>query len=203
MRAETEEPGEVASAESGAIPPFEEIVRFYHKDVRGYVARFLGNDAAADDVAQEVFVQVYRSLESFAGRSSLKSWILGIARNRVGTWFRQQRRQIRFRTLDVESDLVQYRMLEWQNETSSSSESDRGNPDGAGSELSLLRSCLEKLKGPQRTLVQRFYFEGVTAETLGREQGRNAGTIRMALLRIREALAKCIRKQAARISNNE
>ncbi|MBL8853978.1 MAG: RNA polymerase sigma factor, partial [Planctomycetaceae bacterium] len=101
------------------MPPFEEIVRLYQRDVRFYVARFLGRDTAADDVAQEVFVQVYRSLSQFSGRGSLKSWILGIARHLVGTWFRQQNRQIHFRAGDIELELVHCRWQEWQRETKS------------------------------------------------------------------------------------
>lgn len=178
-------------------------MRLYHKDVRFYVARFLGNDPAVDDVAQEVFVQVYRSLDSFAGRSSLKSWILGIARNRVGTWFRQQSRQIQFQSVDIDSDMVQYRWLEWQNAEEQGHGESLSRQESLLHDVQLLRGCMDKLKPPHRALIQRFYFDGVTAEEMGREQGRNSGTVRMALLRIREALAKCMRKHAARLVSDE
>jgi RNA polymerase sigma-70 factor, ECF subfamily len=196
--------------ETEAVLTFEQIVRRYQNDVRMYVARFVGNDPSADDIAQEVFVEVYRCMESFAGRGSLKAWIMAIARHRVGTWFRQRSRQPNFQALDIESDLVQYRMIQWQDEGS------RGNsmndttefsgssaPDAWRDNLASLRSCMEKLKGPQRSLIQRFYFDGATSEVIGIEQGRSAATIRMALLRIRQSLAKCIRKQSPWKSNDE
>ena len=171
--------------------------------MRLYVARFLGRHAAVDDVAQEVFVQVYRSLDQFAGRSPLKAWIFGIARNCVGTWFRQQNRQIRFRSLDLDLDLAQFH---WQKSDAAQkidTESVAGVDSDTETQLATLRSCLAKLKPPQRALVQQFYFEQVTAESIAQQHGRGAGAIRMALLRIREALAKCVRQQLARRSTHE
>lgn len=183
---------------SGSVPDFEDIVRHYHRDVRLFVARFLGNDPSIEDIAQEVFVQVHRSLDQFQGRASIKTWILGIARHRVGTWFRHKSRQLRTSSLDLEAELVQYRWQEFQQEGESTI--GEGSKSGLDPELevNLLRNCLQKLKPPQRDLVQRFYFEEVTAESISQEQGRSAGAVRMSLLRIREALAKCIRKQATK-----
>lgn len=188
---------------SGSVPDFEDIVRNYHRDVRLFVARFLGNDPATEDVTQEVFVQVHRSLDQFQGRASLKTWILGIARHRVGTWFRQKTRQIRTSSLDLEAELIQYRWQEFQQ----FEESTIGGGSNSGFDpeldLSRLRNCLQKLKPPQRDLVQRFYFDEVTAESISQTQGRSAGAVRMSLLRIREALAKCIRKQATKEFQHE
>jgi RNA polymerase sigma-70 factor (ECF subfamily) len=188
---------------SQTVSRFEDIVRTYHRDVRLFVSRFLGNDAAVEDVAQEVFVQVHRSLDQFQGRASLKTWILGIARHRVGTWFRQQSRQLRTCSLDVEADLVQYRWQQFQEIETSSAGAASATEIDAEAELILLRSCLQKLKPPQRELIQSFYFEDATAESISRDQGRSAGSVRMALLRIRDALAKCIRQQATRRLNHE
>lgn len=190
-------------ARNPTLPSFEEIVRQYQRDVRLYVARFLGRHAAVDDVAQEVFVQVYRSLDQFAGRSPLKAWIFGIARNCVGTWFRQQNRQIRFRSLDLDLDLAQFHWQKSHATPASESETVAGVDSDTETQLSALRGCLSKLKPPQRALVQQYYFEQVTAESIAQQQGRGAGAIRMALLRIREALAKCVRQQLARRSTHE
>jgi RNA polymerase sigma-70 factor (ECF subfamily) len=191
------------SQRTGSVPDFEDIVRTYHRDVRLFVARFLGNDPATEDIAQEVFVQVHRSLDQFQGRASLKTWILGIARHRVGTWFREKSRQLRTSSLDLEADLVQYRWQEFQQEEDLAVGGGSKSGLDPDMELGLLRSCLQKLKPPQRELVQSFYFEEATAESISRSQGRSAGAVRMSLLRIREALAKCIRKQATREFHHE
>lgn len=190
------------SQRTGSVPDFEDIVRTYHRDVRLFVARFLGNDPATEDIAQEVFVQVHRSLDQFQGRAAVKTWILGIARHRVGTWFREKSRQLRTSSLDLEADLVQYRWQEFQQEEELAVGGSKSGLD-PDVELGLLRSCLQKLKPLQRELVQSFYFEGSTAESISQSQGRSAGAVRMSLLRIREALAKCIRKHATREFHHE
>jgi RNA polymerase sigma-70 factor (ECF subfamily) len=50
-------------------------------------------ESSLDDVAQDVFVTVYRRLHSFEGRSQLKTWIFGIVRHTVCDFRRSQRRK--------------------------------------------------------------------------------------------------------------
>jgi RNA polymerase sigma-70 factor (ECF subfamily) len=56
---------------------YEEQFDFVFRTVR----RLGVAESAAEDVAQEVFVVVHRSLASFEGRSSVRTWLFGIARN--------------------------------------------------------------------------------------------------------------------------
>jgi RNA polymerase sigma-70 factor, ECF subfamily len=57
-------------------------------------ARRLGvHEAALDDVAQDVFLVVYRRLAEFEGRSSLKTWLFGITLRVVADWRRTKRRK--------------------------------------------------------------------------------------------------------------
>ncbi len=57
-------------------------------------ARRLGVvDSAVDDVVQEVFVTVYRRLDRFEGRSSLKTWVFGILLHVVNNYRRSRRRK--------------------------------------------------------------------------------------------------------------
>lgn len=65
-----------------ATPDISWIYDAYHAKVIAYAARLLGRDEA-DDVAQEVFVKVGRSLGSLADSSKLTSWIYAITLNTV------------------------------------------------------------------------------------------------------------------------
>lgn len=67
---------------SDATPEFSEIYDAYHGKVVAYAARLLGRDEA-DDVAQEVFVKVRRSLSTLEDASKLASWIYAITLNTV------------------------------------------------------------------------------------------------------------------------
>jgi RNA polymerase sigma-70 factor, ECF subfamily len=66
----------------GALPDFSRIYDTYYGKVRAYAASLLRSDEA-DDVTQEVFVKVGRSLETLADPSKLGSWIYAITLNTV------------------------------------------------------------------------------------------------------------------------
>jgi RNA polymerase sigma-70 factor, ECF subfamily len=60
---------------------FNELVRAYERRVFGLVLRMLGQRAEAEDLTQEVFVQVFKAIGSFRGESKLSTWIYRIAVN--------------------------------------------------------------------------------------------------------------------------
>jgi len=64
------------------VPDFSRIYEVYHGKVLGYAASLIGRDGA-DDVAQEVFVKIGRSLETLADSSKLTSWVYAITLNTV------------------------------------------------------------------------------------------------------------------------
>jgi RNA polymerase sigma-70 factor (ECF subfamily) len=74
-----EEAGLVAAARRGDARAFAAIVAAHQQAVRGFLRRFTGQSADADDMAQDAFVTAWRRLDRFEGRSSLRSWICGIA----------------------------------------------------------------------------------------------------------------------------
>lgn len=60
---------------------FDQLVRAYERRVFALVVRMLGNPAEAQDLAQEVFVQVFRAIDQFRGDSKLSTWVFRIAVN--------------------------------------------------------------------------------------------------------------------------
>ncbi len=60
---------------------FEEVVRLYQHKVFNLVYRMLGNREEAEDVAQEVFVTVFKSIDSFRGEAKFSTWLYRIAAN--------------------------------------------------------------------------------------------------------------------------
>jgi RNA polymerase sigma-70 factor (ECF subfamily) len=66
---------------AGDESAFPKIYDAYYRRVFAFVRKRVGDMAEAEDLTQETFVQVYRSLGSFQGRSSLRSWTFGIAHN--------------------------------------------------------------------------------------------------------------------------
>ena len=66
---------------AGDRESFEELYWLYHQRVFGFALRRVSNPADAEDICQEVFLQIHRSIASYQGRASLSTWIFGIAHN--------------------------------------------------------------------------------------------------------------------------
>ena len=68
----------IAAARRGDSRAFAALVDAHQQAVRGFLRRFAGHWADADDIAQEAFVTAWSKLLRFEGRSSFRSWVCGI-----------------------------------------------------------------------------------------------------------------------------
>ena len=73
---------------AGDQAAFSEIYDNYFPRVYAFTLKRVGDPAEAEDLTQETFVQLYRSLPSYEGRSSLLTWTFGIAHNVCSRFFR-------------------------------------------------------------------------------------------------------------------
>lgn len=74
-------------------PLFQEIYQKYHQDLFQFLFYMVKNREFAEDLVQEVYIRVMRSYSRFEGKSSLKTWLLSIARNVAIDHFRKENRQ--------------------------------------------------------------------------------------------------------------
>lgn len=77
----------------GEPAAFTALVERYRNDLVGYLQRFLGSRAAADDVFQDAFLQVHLSAESFDASRRFKPWLYTIASNKARDFHRRRRRR--------------------------------------------------------------------------------------------------------------
>ncbi|MBO7743563.1 RNA polymerase sigma factor [Paenibacillus sp. MWE-103] len=75
-------------ASSLSAADFRRIMEQYGDDVWSYAYFLTGNKDTADELAQETFVKAFRGMASYRGESSVKTWLLAIARNSWYTWRR-------------------------------------------------------------------------------------------------------------------
>lgn len=71
----------VERARQGDLDAFEQLVARYESKVYTIAYRYTGNYADASDLAQEAFIRVYRSINSFRGESSLLTWLSRVVTN--------------------------------------------------------------------------------------------------------------------------
>jgi len=76
----------------GDTEAFQDLVEIHQHRVIGTVAKMLGDDAEAEDVAQQVFVRVWRSAERYEPTAKFTTWLFTILRNLVFNEIRRRSR---------------------------------------------------------------------------------------------------------------
>ncbi len=84
----------------GDIRAFEQLVEMHQRGVIGTVARMLNNQDDAHDVAQQVFVRVWRSASRYEPTAKFTTWLYTITKNLV---FNELRRRTRKREVSIEA----------------------------------------------------------------------------------------------------
>ena len=85
-----------------SAPSYEAIVREHGGAIARLVRGYERDAALAEDLAQEVLIAVWRALPSFAGRASVKTWVLRIAHNVAVTHVIRARRDVIARSVALE-----------------------------------------------------------------------------------------------------
>jgi RNA polymerase sigma-70 factor, ECF subfamily len=77
----------------GNTSAFEEVIERHQALVAGTVARMLGSNSDVDDIAQQVFIRVWKSAHRYVPRAKFTTWLLKITRNLVFNELRRARRR--------------------------------------------------------------------------------------------------------------
>lgn len=93
---------------NGDEESFRIIVDKYQKYILNICFRFTRNKETTEDLAQEVFIEVYRSINNFRGTSKFSTWVYRIAVTKSLDYLKSQKRKKRFaviKSLFVENDI--------------------------------------------------------------------------------------------------
>jgi RNA polymerase sigma-70 factor (ECF subfamily) len=172
---------------AGIEPAYEELIARYQQPVYSIVYRLLGDQSDACDVVQEVFLKVFRSVNSFRERSSLRTWIYRIAVNEAHNhrrWFcRHKKREVAIghednehRTYDITPDPGPSpfdRALDRETQM-------------------LIEQALDEISPVFRTAVILRDIEGFGYEEIADILQISLGTVKSRILRGREALRRVL-----------
>jgi RNA polymerase sigma-70 factor (ECF subfamily) len=89
---ETDDNALVAAASNGDASAFASLFDRYHEMIRAFAYRLCLVPSDAQDIAQETFIKAARSLASFRGGSSFRTWLYRIATNAGRDWLRGKMR---------------------------------------------------------------------------------------------------------------
>ena len=180
--AETERIGQ---ARAGCPEAIEFLVRRYHRDLRQFLIRRTGNRMMAEDLAQDVLVTALQQLEQLQDPTAFKSWLFAMARNKAVDSLRKLSRERKNNRELLEFMLTRQSISMIHQTEISDSPAIR----------EALQLCIESLPPRSRELLQAFYFESESAESIAAARSQKSASIRMALMRIRRSLANCIRQR--------
>lgn len=157
----------------------------YFERVYGYVRRLLREEHLAEDVTQDIFMHIHRSLPSYDPERELRPWVFTIATNKVRDFWRSRRFHDSKRESGNDGDA--------QNLVPTSA---RGPSElTEASELSqTVRAAVDQLPEGMRTTLLLRYYEGMSFSDIGLVVDRNETAVRKrysrALEELRELLGK-------------
>lgn len=168
-----------------ATDPIEKFVRLlteHQNRLYGYVFSLLGDHSRAADVVQETNLVLWRKIEEFQPDRPFLPWAIAVARFQVMAHLRDRKRD---RCL-LDTELVELLSDDVEREA-----------ERIESTRLALRKCLQGLTTAHRQLIERRYFQSMSISDLADSVSRSAGSVKVALLRVRRELADCVEQRLA------
>jgi RNA polymerase sigma-70 factor (ECF subfamily) len=186
---QSEESTLIEELRAGSEEAFAWLIARYHQPIYSLLARTVHDRSDAADLAQEVFVKVFRGLGSFHGESSLRTWIYRIAlheaSNRRRWWMRHKQHEV----------AIEQEMAEMESGQPARLVDILVDPAESPYEMAVheenrarIEAALNQVLEPFRTTLILRDIEGFVYEEVAEMQGVNLGTVKSRLMRGRAAL---------------
>lgn len=164
--------------QKGSRASFETLLRKYYGRIFNFNLRMVGSREAAEDLAQETFLRVFRNPGSFVPRAKFQTWLYTIARNLCLNDLR--RRKYQGFSLDDEAS--------FESERTQPLAAADGRPDAPamGRETQrLVRQAIRELPPQQRMAVILRRYEDFSYEDIARTMGTSVPAVKSLLSRAR------------------
>jgi len=169
---------------AGDQAAWEGIVRLHRRKVFNIAYKFVGKHDLAEDLTQDIFLKLYRSLDTFDRRANFQTWLISVSRNLCIDYYRSVRKERETINRDVDAstltpvsrDRNAYAQLELR---------DR---------VQLLRTALDMLPPTLRTAVLMRDIQELTYQEIADRLNVPEGTVKSRINRGRTELARQIQK---------
>ncbi|MBX3290657.1 MAG: RNA polymerase sigma factor [Acidobacteria bacterium] len=170
-------------AAKGDMVAFEEIYQRHHRRVYSICLRMLQNAYEAEDLTQDVFIQLYRKIGSFRGDSAFTTWLHRMTVNQVLMHFRKRN--------------VKYEKTTEEGETPDQIVTGTSDPERMRIvDKIALESAIEQLPDGYKNVFLLHDVEGFEHEEVARILGCSVGTSKSQLHKARLKLRKLLKKKA-------
>jgi RNA polymerase sigma-70 factor (ECF subfamily) len=151
---------------------FELLVGRYEAKLRYYLRRMLANDDRAEDVLQDVWLDVLRRVARLRDAGAFRVWLYRIARDKAYYELRKRRKWIEFR--------------EQQDAGQTPSE----EPGFSAADAARIHAALDRLEAPHREVLVLRFLNSMSYEAIAQVVGCPVGTVRSRLHYAKQALRK-------------
>ena len=171
----------VVLAIKGDSKAFEQLVFRYEKPIFIYTKRFLNQKESAEDVTQETFIKIYRSLKNFDPEYKFKTWIYTVATNTVYDWLRKAKKSKELFIIDDPDN-----SFETIDEDASYNKIE---------DKELIDNALKNIKPVYQSVIVLFYRDGLLYEEIAEVLRVPVNTLKTYMSRAKKALGEELNKQ--------
>jgi RNA polymerase sigma factor (sigma-70 family) len=175
----------IKEAIEGNEKAFASIVNTYKNYVLAIILNFIKDYGEAENVAQEVFLQIYTSLPTY-NNQNFKAWIGKIATNKSIDWMRRKKARFREETSENTIELIDRTV------------SDINNPEiyiVDKEKKEVLIGALKKIPEIYRVAIEKFYFQDKSYEMIAKEEDVSVKTIASRIYRAKILLKEKWREE--------
>jgi RNA polymerase sigma-70 factor (ECF subfamily) len=162
--------------QAGDISSFACLIDKYSRQVHSLIFKLIRNREDTEELAQDVFMKVFRHLESFKGESSFSTWIYKIAYNTAISETRKRKQEF----LAIEESLI-------ENVSEEQIIHAMGQSDES-EQIHRLEAALTMLPPDERAIILLFYMEEKSIDEVSRITGLSQSNVKTRLHRIRKKL---------------
>lgn len=166
----------ISQVSSGDKRALRELYDRHAPGLRRFVENWIADKENAADIVHETMIDVWQSAERFQGRSSVKSWIYSIARNKA---IDQNRRGARVVHADPDLDTAD----------------DAPTPEQelqAFQNVERVRACIDALSPTHKAAIQMAFFEDLTYAEVAEIEKCPLGTIKTRIMHAKKLLMRCL-----------
>jgi RNA polymerase sigma-70 factor, ECF subfamily len=180
----------IKACQRGDREAFRELFEAHKDRVWAVALRFTGDESAARDVTQQVFLKLFTSIAGFRHESNFKTWLYRLVANECMDEFRKRRRLVPldfFRPAsgdERDEDRGAIEMKDWRQEPLQEERLSRLEISEA------VLAALAQLKPKLRMAIVLKYFEDLSYEQMAEALGCSTGTVASRLNRGHKALAQ-------------
>lgn len=151
----------------------EKLYTLYYNDLYWYILKLSSNNDIVDDIIQNTFLEAFKSIESFNGKSSIKTWLFSIAKYQVYRYFRKNKLHI---DIDDISEI----------EICAEAENDISDKVFAGE----IFEAINALSPPINEIMGLRIIHGLSFKEIGKRVGKTENYCRVNFYRVKEKLRK-------------